>query len=116
MESPFYTYEVNEQGYGSVTGGFVYRGNNLSEHYGRYIFSDFVFGEIWSLNLSDNTDIKSIFNSSSSTFPSMLGNKDIIFSSNLRVTTFASDINDELYLADINEGIFMLNEIGRAHV
>ena len=99
VDSPFYAYEHNEQGYGSITGGFVYNGDNLSEHHGRYIFSDYVFGDIRSLNLSDRTDLRVVSPSSTSLVPP-----------NLKVTTFASDANNELYFADVNNGIFMINE------
>ncbi len=37
----------------SITGGFVYRGNNLGASYrGRYFFGDFVNNKVWSLGLA----------------------------------------------------------------
>jgi glucose/arabinose dehydrogenase len=37
----------------SVTGGFVYRGNNIPALTGKYIFSDYVSGNIWALERTD---------------------------------------------------------------
>ena len=33
----------------SVTGGFVYRGNEMPEHYGKYFFCDYCSGTFWTL-------------------------------------------------------------------
>jgi hypothetical protein len=38
-----------------VTGGYVYRGAQYPVMQGYYIFGDFVFGMIWSLDLSDGS-------------------------------------------------------------
>ncbi|MGC6564097.1 MAG: PQQ-dependent sugar dehydrogenase [Akkermansiaceae bacterium] len=38
----------------SVTGGFVYRGANIPELTGKYICADYVSGNIWSLERTDN--------------------------------------------------------------
>ena len=35
----------------SVTGGYVYRGNEIPELYGRYFFGDYCTGRIWSFEL-----------------------------------------------------------------
>ena len=37
----------------SITGGFVYRGTNIPELTGKYIFSDYVSGNIWSLERTE---------------------------------------------------------------
>lgn len=37
----------------SITGGFVYRGRNIPELTGKYIFSDYVSGNIWSMVRTD---------------------------------------------------------------
>jgi len=37
----------------SITGGFVYRGNNIPELTGKYIFADYVSGNVWSLERTD---------------------------------------------------------------
>lgn len=37
----------------SITGGFVYRGSNIPELTGKYIFADYVSGNIWALEQTD---------------------------------------------------------------
>ncbi len=37
---------------GSITGGYVYRGQAIANLYGRYVYGDFVSGRIWSLEYS----------------------------------------------------------------
>lgn len=43
------------QGDISVTGGFVYRGPNLPELEGKYIYADYASGRIWALDQSDTS-------------------------------------------------------------
>ncbi|HSI77421.1 MAG TPA: PQQ-dependent sugar dehydrogenase [Lunatimonas sp.] len=40
----------------SITGGFVYRGENIPQIQGQYIYGDFVSGRIWSLDVTDMDD------------------------------------------------------------
>ncbi|MDX1430462.1 MAG: PQQ-dependent sugar dehydrogenase, partial [Rhodothermales bacterium] len=49
LESPVHAYP-HEAGNSSVTGGFVYRGNRLTDLVGSYIYADYVSGRIWSLS------------------------------------------------------------------
>lgn len=39
----------------AVTGGFVYRGNDMPELYGWYIYGDFNSGRIWAANTADSS-------------------------------------------------------------
>ena len=51
---PGYTDPIFQYDHGqgcSITGGFVYRGTALPYMYGRYVFSDFCSGTLWSLGL-----------------------------------------------------------------
>lgn len=57
---PIYEYpRGGELGGFSVTGGIVYRGNNIPSLTGKYIFGDYGSGNIWSLNL-DGTGVQRI--------------------------------------------------------
>ena len=38
----------------SITGGYVYRGDELIDMYGRYIFGDYCTGKIWSINIDQD--------------------------------------------------------------
>ena len=58
--APIWTYErlgiADDATYAgnSVTGGVVYRGSRFEELYGKYIFADYVSGNIWSLERGDD--------------------------------------------------------------
>ena len=87
----------------SITGGYVYRGNNIPDLYGRYIFGDYCTGKIWSIlikngiggNLIDHT--KSIMES--------MGKKEFYLSS------FGQDNKNELFIIDYNGTIYQLINI-----
>ena len=45
LVDPVWDYEHDsENGQGSVTGGYVYRGQNAPSLYGKYIYGDFIMG------------------------------------------------------------------------
>ena len=48
-----YTHGAAEFQGRSITGGFVYRGSNIPELFGKYVFSDYVSGNIWSLERTE---------------------------------------------------------------
>ena len=41
----------------SVTGGYVYRGKQISDLYGRYFFGDYCTGKVWSFIVEHNKQI-----------------------------------------------------------
>lgn len=74
----------------SVTGGYVYRGQNVPELYGKYIYGDYVSARVWSLeydgvNPAVNTQITQAAGS---------------------ITSFGVDENQELYLISFNGKIY----------
>jgi glucose/arabinose dehydrogenase len=76
----------------SVTGGYVYRGEELPEWYGVYIFGDYCSGIVWGLLPSgDGT-----FSSSQ------------LFSTGLNISSFGEDVFGEIYLVDYNGSIYKL--------
>ncbi|MGH8222826.1 MAG: PQQ-dependent sugar dehydrogenase, partial [Woeseiaceae bacterium] len=72
----------------SITGGYVYRGMAIPELEGFYVFGDFGSGRIWAVP-SDATPV---------TAP------DELLDTNLRITSFAQDMDGELYAIDIVTG------------
>ncbi|MFN3393191.1 MAG: PQQ-dependent sugar dehydrogenase [Candidatus Thermochlorobacter sp.] len=70
----------------SVTGGYVYRGSALPELVGRYIYGDYVFGRVWSLNLTTLT------------------NTLLFTASGINIPSFGVDQNNELYFLGFNNG------------
>lgn len=71
----------------SVTGGYVYRGTAIPSLVGRYIFADFVTGKIWGLQAE-----------------SAVRDNKLLLESGLNVSSFAEDIDGELYVIDHTSG------------
>ena len=83
----------------SVTGGYVYRGKNKPDLYGRYFFGDYCTGKVWSLkNNSSNIDI---IEHTDELLKSM-EKKEFYLSS------FGEDENGELYLIDYSGDIYSI--------
>jgi len=78
----------------SVTGGYIYRGDQIKSLYGFYIFSDFCTGKIWALNPLNN-QVKDITKS-------LLGNKKHM------VSSLSQDINNELYIIEFSGKIYKI--------
>lgn len=97
-ELPLYEYGRSEGG--SITGGFVYRGSEVPELEGRYVYADFVSGNVWSLawdgeTASDNQLIET-------------------FNRN-QLITFGEDQNGELYIGSFDGNIYTFESITTAN-
>jgi glucose/arabinose dehydrogenase len=78
----------------SVTGGYVYRGSDIPDMGGRYVFGDFITGRIW--HIAGNTQPTAV----------MTGG----LASGLSIASFAEDNDGELYLVHYAAGqLFRLN-------
>ena len=74
----------------SVTGGFVYRGSMFADLYGKYIYADYCSGRIWALEEDGNGNYV---------------NEELMNTSNFNISAFGEDVNGELYVAFISNGI-----------
>ncbi|MFZ1517955.1 MAG: PQQ-dependent sugar dehydrogenase [Ignavibacteriaceae bacterium] len=74
----------------SITGGYVYRGPNLPDLYGKYIYADYVMAKIWSLEYDG---VNPAINNLLLTAPGS-------------VTSFGVDQNQELYVLSFNGKIY----------
>ena len=54
FEPPVFEYPLYVDGVCSVTGGYVYRGNEILSLYGKYIYGDWCTGDIWAFTYSDD--------------------------------------------------------------
>ncbi len=71
----------------AIVGGYVYRGKNLPDLVGTYIFGDYCTGYMWSLKRSGSTwQMKSLMNAPFS------------------ISSFGEDAAGELYVLDLNGG------------
>ena len=85
----------------SITGGYVYRGSNIDELYGRYFFGDYCTGKIWSLDRIDNKI--SIINHTKEVLQS-IGKTEFYLSS------FGEDENGELYVIDYSGSVYSITK------
>lgn len=93
LESPVFTYG-HSQGDRSITGGYVYRGNDIPELTGLYIYADFVSGRIWALDRSN---------------PDNPENTEL-HDTDLNISSFGVDSNNELYLTAFDGKIYRFGE------
>ncbi|MEM1325345.1 MAG: PQQ-dependent sugar dehydrogenase [Bacteroidota bacterium] len=94
---PVFEYDHN-QGDVSITGGYVYRGSEISSTspnlFGQYIYADYSSGRIWALEydpFTGNTNNTFLFRASDN-------------GSNIRISSFGEDINGELYFTRYSSG------------
>jgi hypothetical protein len=69
----------------SVTGGYVYRGKDLSGLVGKYVFGDFVSGRIWALDPATKQ-------------------VELLTRSGLQISSFARSPKGELFVLSYSEG------------
>jgi len=81
----------------SITGGFVYRGSKLPALQGKYIYADFVQGQIWALTYQDKARVSN----------------QLLLDTNLNISSFGIDREGELYLCAFDGGIYILVDESR---
>ena len=87
----------------SITGGYIYRGSEISELYGRYIFGDYCTGKVWSMQI--NNGKSSDLQNHTDDILLGIGKKEFYLSS------FGQDQNGEIYIIDYNGTIYRLINI-----
>ncbi|MFP4497717.1 MAG: PQQ-dependent sugar dehydrogenase [Vulcanimicrobiota bacterium] len=86
LTPPVYDYTHDEGS--SITGGFVYRGNDIPSLKGHYVYGDFINGKIWAL--------KNPYSPSPTS--------QLMIDSELMIPSFAEDENRELYVLAYSKG------------
>lgn len=71
----------------SITGGFVYRGVQIPEWNGQYLYGDYISGRIWKLNYSNN-----------------LATNEFLLTSGGLISAFGEDHNGESYVLHYSSG------------
>lgn len=89
LTDPVYEYPHDEGQ--SITGGYVYEGNEVPALKGKYVFGDFVRGRLWAVDLPEKN-----VPGAPLLVPYTLGHWPIL------PTTFGRDAKGELYVADFN--------------
>ncbi|HMN24819.1 MAG TPA: PQQ-dependent sugar dehydrogenase [Ignavibacteriaceae bacterium] len=87
-EPPIWEYS-HSLGY-SITGGYVYRGQNVPELYGKYIYGDYGTAKVWSIEYDGvNPAVNTLITTAAGS-----------------ITSFGVDENKELYLVSFNGKIY----------
>ncbi|MBA4310097.1 MAG: glucose sorbosone dehydrogenase [Chlorobiaceae bacterium] len=80
---PIFVYGHNAAGGYSITGGFVYRGRDVPELVGKYIYGDYVSRRIWALTYDGINPTR---------------NEVVLNNSGFGISSFGVDQNNELYI------------------
>ncbi|RMG91767.1 MAG: glucose dehydrogenase [Chloroflexi bacterium] len=90
LELPIFEYDHSEGC--SITGGYVYRGQQFPALWGNYFVADFCSGNIWAVTQTET------------------GNWSArkVLESGLRISSFGEDVNGELYVVVMNGRIFQI--------
>jgi len=82
----------------SVSGGYVYRGTKLPELFGKYIYADFLTGEIWALQ-----------------YDSLNGaQNELLLNTDKFISSFGVDQNNELYICAFDGWIYKFQSVATA--
>lgn len=76
----------------SVTGGYVYRGTQLPDLVGKYLYGDYCTGTIWWLQRNDSGDWEG----------------DVLLDTDISISSFGQDLSGEVYLVDHRGSIYRL--------
>ena len=90
--APVFEYEHNGNDQ-SITGGHDYRGSLTNSLVGRYIYADFIDGRIWALDASTSAP-----------------NNTLLINSNLNISSFGVDAQNELYICAFDGSIYRIVE------
>ncbi|NLC43487.1 MAG: PQQ-dependent sugar dehydrogenase [Clostridiales bacterium] len=78
----------------SITGGFVYYGDEIPGLRGAYVYGDFVTGMIWALWLDED----------------LSADNRLLLETDLMISSFGLDQNNEMYVVDFNGKIYRLSQ------
>lgn len=90
LELPVWVYAHN--GSASVTGGHVYRGAAVAALVGKYVYADFVTGELWALSVAGSAD------------------NELLDATGLGISSFGVDEAGELYFCAFDGHIYEIVE------
>lgn len=94
LAAPVVVYPTRSEGSCSVTGGFVYRGENLPEWQGIYLYGDYCSGRVWGLLQGENGEWQD----------------ERLFETGASITSFGEDEAGELYLVSHGGQLYRLEE------
>jgi glucose/arabinose dehydrogenase len=76
----------------SITGGYVYRGLQIPDLQGVYLYGDFCSGTLWGLReVQQSAPLN-----------------QVVIESGLNISSFGEDVDGELYVVDLNGGLYRI--------
>lgn len=88
LQLPVWEYEHPGGARRSITGGYVYRGADVPELWGKYVFGDYITGEVWALRYNGVDPATHTF----------------LMDTPLSISTFGIDEHDNLYVVNYSGG------------
>jgi glucose/arabinose dehydrogenase len=76
----------------SITGGYVYQGDDMPWLVGTYVYSDFCSGRIWGLRNNGDS----------------VTEQALLLDSDLSITSFGQDLHGTLYVLSRDDGIYLV--------
>jgi myo-inositol-hexaphosphate 3-phosphohydrolase len=76
----------------SITGGYVYRGREISPLYGLYIYADFVTGYVWALSGDEDGKVENF----------------TLAETSLNISSLGTDQDQKMYFAAFDGNIYKL--------
>lgn len=89
LEFPVFEYN-HDNGDRSITGGYVYRGSELSTLQGKYIYGDFISGRVWALDYDHDSD-------------DVISNTELM-NNPFNISAFGEDASGEIYILGYGNG------------
>ena len=91
----------------SITGGIIYRGRDVPEVKGAYVYGDFVIGKIWALRVDDSGKVGGntlLYTSPQEPNPKAKGKPNVL----VKPTAFCENAAGELLVLDWNGAIYRM--------
>jgi hypothetical protein len=82
----------HDNGRCSITGGYVYRGLQIPDLQGVYLYGDFCSGTLWGLREVQES-------------PPL---NQVVIESSLNISSFGEGMDGELYVVDLNGGLYRI--------
>jgi uncharacterized repeat protein (TIGR03806 family) len=92
--APIFEYSHSATGGCAIIGGYVYRGTGIASLIGKFLYTDYCAGTVWSLDNSTNPPT------------------NLTLTGAVSPTSFGQDNNGELYITSQGGGVYQLQESG----
>lgn len=99
---------THSQGNCSITGGFRYRGSELGDLYGHYLYGDYCSGRIWAARLIEYLGPPVEQGAPPRPKPPPAAVPQLLLDSSANISSFGQDEDGELYLVDLGGTVYRI--------